>query len=196
MRLFVAVDVGEEVRGSVRRLVAKMKSARREAGSKLLENARFVRPESAHLTLAFLGEVADERLADLVQSLDSVSKPGSFDVHFAGLGAFPMGLKARVLWIGAREGAEKLGALAEKVRQSTGVFRNSGEDEERYVPHLTLCRFRRPQNAAKLAIFSSLQETEVGTCRIDRFLLMRSHLHSDGSVHEALREFPFSAGSS
>ena len=57
MRLFVALELPADLQRAVGELVSQHRPA--------LPKARWVRPENLHLTLAFLGETATERLPDL-----------------------------------------------------------------------------------------------------------------------------------
>lgn len=66
MRLFVALDIPAEVRGAIGDLIARLRDVAR--------GARWVRPEGVHLTLKFIGEVPEERVAAIVEALRGVSR--------------------------------------------------------------------------------------------------------------------------
>ena len=103
---------------------------------------RWVKPENVHLTLMFLGDVVEEDLARVTSILESVcGRHESFEVAPSGFGAFPSARRARILWAGVGEGAERLTALAHDVQRSLESL--GFEPEKRpYRPHLTLGRAR------------------------------------------------------
>src|SRR5438094_1754029 len=93
MRLFIAISFPEQELRAISDRISMVKSK--------LPPASWVRPESQHLTFAFLGE-QDESLIDkiapsLEKGLRSVAK---FTTVLHGHGFFPNSRRARVGWIG------------------------------------------------------------------------------------------------
>jgi 2'-5' RNA ligase len=102
---------------------------------------RWTLPESWHLTLAFYGEVPDERVPELVERLRRAARrhPAA-ELRFAGAGRFD----GRVLWIGCDGSADLLRRLA---RSCAAAGRRSGaaaQESRRFRPHLTLARTQHP----------------------------------------------------
>lgn len=74
---------------------------RREASGAGAPAPRWTRDEHLHLTLAFLPEVADRDLDELVERLGEAAAARSVGpMRLAGGGAFPDAAFARVLWVG------------------------------------------------------------------------------------------------
>jgi 2'-5' RNA ligase len=93
MRLFVALVPPEEAMEHL----AEHLEPRVAAGPDL----RWTDPHQWHVTLAFLGEVAEWRLDDLESGLGAVaSRYAAPTLSVAGAGAFPNPYAARVLWAG------------------------------------------------------------------------------------------------
>ena len=96
---------------------------------------RAVPPEKIHLTLAFLGEVAEDRVAG-VRSAAAAMRWRPFDLVFDTVGWFR---GARVGWTGCSAVAPELSrlqsALTESLRDLGFVL-----DERPYTPHVTLVR--------------------------------------------------------
>jgi len=108
------------------------------------------RSEGLHLTLAFLGDRAPAELAPLEAAGASVAmRHRPFPLRTAGLGGFPEGNRARVLWLGVAPDAA-LEALAADLR---GTLAAAGEafDAKPFRAHLTLARFRRARPVAAFA---------------------------------------------
>ncbi len=133
---------------------------------------RWTRPETWHITLAFLSGVADARLDPLVESLSGI-RSETVPLALEGGLAFPDALRARVLGLRVGPDAERIARLAGRVRRACN--RAGAEvDGARFRAHVTLARSSRPQPAARwldlLDTFSSAPW--VGT----RYVLVESHL--------------------
>ena len=161
--------------------------------AKLLENAqlslqqhgiagRWVKPELAHLTLVFLGEVAESVLVGIQEAgAGAVSRQSPFRLQTGKYGAFPRSSSARTLWWGLEENPE-LSALAHRLRQ--GMLPFAKLEERPFQAHLTLGRFRHPTKLPDLP--------EAPSCSwvADKLILYRSHL-GPTVRHEPLTELTF-----
>ncbi len=136
MRTFVAVFPPPEVREAL------FSAARDLPASKAF---RLIGPEKLHLTLKFLGEVAEDDLRRVTQALELLpAHHEPFDVSTSGFGAFPSERRARILWAGVGEGSESLRAVSKSVEDLLEPA-GFGREERPYVPHLTLGRARGRQ---------------------------------------------------
>ena len=81
-----------------------------------------------HITLAFLGEVAAERLPEVERALDEVTVPRGAELRLRGGGRFGKG-RSTVLWAGVE------GDLAALHRDISGRL---GLVEREFTPHLTV----------------------------------------------------------
>src|SRR5260370_10721369 len=99
--------------------------------------ARWARPEGLHVTLKFVGEVKEEKFAQIKSALAAV-KAAPFPVTFSNAGFFPTPKAPRVFWIGVAggEALRQLAAAIDNATQSAGV----AKEERAYSPHLTLAR--------------------------------------------------------
>jgi RNA 2',3'-cyclic 3'-phosphodiesterase len=103
---------------------------------------RLIGPEKLHLTLKFLGNLAEDDLSRVEQALEQLrGRHEPFEVETSGFGAFPSERRARIFWAGVGEGSGPLRAVARSVDDLLEPA--DFEREERpYVPHLTLGRAR------------------------------------------------------
>ena len=138
--MFVAVPPPDEV---VEHLDAFL-DVRREAA-----DFRWAGIEQMHVTLAFLADVPDRRVEDLVGRLArAAAKRTAFDARITGGGAFPTAANARILWAGL--GLDEL-AGTEMDRLATGTRAAAGRagiavDGGRFRPHVTIARLRAPRD--------------------------------------------------
>lgn len=95
-----------------------------------------------HVTLAFLGETPDARLADVTAAVETAaSGVTAFDVELDRSGRFPPTGRPRVVWLGIGAGAPSLMTLGERVRAELGR-RTIGFDNKPLRAHVTIGRVR------------------------------------------------------
>ena len=143
MRMFVALVPPDEAVEDLEEFLAP----RREAGA-----FRWARPEQFHVTLAFLAEVTDRQLDDLLERLARAGKRRTpFPTRITGGGAFPNAGRARVLWAGldldeqARTELKRLATGARAAASKAGI----AVDGQRFKPHVTVARLGRPAEVSK-----------------------------------------------
>jgi RNA 2',3'-cyclic 3'-phosphodiesterase len=185
MRLFVAMDIPEEVRSSLAALAARLRPACR--------NARWVRIEGLHVTLKFIGEAPSEKVDAIKTALAALSACDPIPVNFRGLGFFPNDRRPRVLWAGIEAGPE-LAALAAKIETALDPL-GIPHDERTFAPHLTLARFEAPRvlDAMQEAVKKS-SRFNFGSATVKEFHLYQSVLKPGGAEYTRLATFSF-AGS-
>ena len=182
MRLFVAIDIPEDVRSAIGALVSKLRPACREA--------RWVRIEGLHVTLKFIGETPAEKAAEIKIALSSLPSRTPIPIHFRGLGFFPHERRPRVLWAGIETGAELAGVATsvEAALHPLGIAR----DERAFSPHLTLARFDTPRGLAALrAAIEKAGPLEFGATTAKEFHLYQSVLKPGGAEYTRLATFSF-----
>jgi|SRR5215469_1089443 len=191
MRLFVALDIDEEIRKKIAQFVERVRG--------LAPHARWVTAESLHVTLKFIGEKPDAMVDDIKAELKRISGE-PFRVSFRGCGFFPTAKSARVFWAGIDADAG-LATLAQAV-DSTLVKLGVPKEAREFSPHLTLARAGggsgapawrkgdRP-NRQFAALQSRLDEApEFGTMAAGEFFLYRSQLSPKGSRYTKIARFP------
>src|SRR5215470_18049293 len=132
MRLFIAADLTDAVRAAIAREQKSIAAAIGRASS-----LRWVKPEHSHLTLVFIGDVADARVSGVIDAIGVEIEMPTFEVVFQGAGAFPPRGAPRVLWIGVVAGASELIALQQALASRVTALGLPLEDRA-FHPHLTL----------------------------------------------------------
>ena len=179
LRLFVALDLTDEVRQRLAGL----------AGG--VPGARWTGLESMHLTLRFIGEVPEDQAMDIDAALAEIRAP-AFTLTFDGVGMFGSGRRARVLWAGV-ERNEALAHLQAKV-ESALVRCGLPAEERKFSPHITLARLKDAPADRIGRFLSDRGLFRAGPMPVDHLTLYRSHLGNGGAVYEALREYPLESG--
>ncbi len=184
MRLFVALEIPSVVREN---LAALLKSLRAVS-----PQTRWVHPENLHVTLKFIGEVQEPKLAAIRSALAGVcsDQPVTFD--FRGLGFFPNDKHPRVFWAGI-EASPNLITLAADIDKAMGTL-GVPRGQRPFSPHLTLARFEPPRLPEKLrATIQGNAACEFGSLHTRQFHLIESKLKPSGAEYTTLESFPFAA---
>src|ERR1700693_4038521 len=108
MRVFVGLDIDPEIRSRMTRYLEGVRGFAPEA--------RWVKPESFHVTLKFIGEQKDELVEEIKRELATV-RAAPFDISFRSQGFFPNARSPRVFWLGIEAG-EQLRQLAKTVDEA------------------------------------------------------------------------------
>ncbi len=194
MRLFVALDIDDAIRGRITRFLDGVRG--------FAPNARWVRPESLHVTLKFIGEKPEVEVEQIKTTLATIAAE-KFEMNFRGYGFFPGARAPRVFWIGLEAGPSlpSLAAIVDEKLASLDI----PKEEHAFNPHLTLARGgsgsgspRKQKSDHANRSFQRLQEElaalpapEFGTMTSREFFLYQSQLSPGGSKYTKLAGFAF-----
>jgi 2'-5' RNA ligase len=179
MRLFVALDLDDGARRAIAALQQRV-----AAGLGADRSIKMVDPARMHLTLVFLGEIAEEDVPAIVDSLSTSIDVRPFAAVFQGMGVFPPRGAPRVLWLAVGEGSDEIVEVQRVVASRLGGLGVTLEPRP-FHPHLTLARWRasRPDRQRVLAAGS---QAVVARVYVDRVTLYQSRLSPAGSAYTAL----------
>ena len=189
MRIFVALDIDDAIRERISRFMDGLRG--------FAPDARWVRPESLHVTLKFVGEKPPEFVEKIKQALSSV-QANATDITFRGYGFFPGPKAPRVFWIGIETGSQ-LASLASAVDDAL-VRLGIPKEEHAFSPHLTLARAggrlarekgRAPNDFQHLQEkLAALTILDFGTMKPREFFLYQSQPQQGGSRYTKIATFP------
>jgi 2'-5' RNA ligase len=168
-RLFVAVDLPETVKKSIKEICTG------------LPDARWVDVQQLHLTLRFIGEVGEQLYQTIKNSLTEISEP-PFSLTLQGVGCFPPKRPPRVLWVGI-ERNEPLMRLAEKTEHILVEKTGLNPEQRKFSPHITIARFREPAPAKVADYLARHSSFRTSTFPVDELHLYSSTLTSAGAEH-------------
>ena len=182
MRLFIALEIPSAVRQNLATLLESMGAITKEP--------RWVRSENLHVTLKFLGEVAESRVDAVRSALGEIRSNDAVVLEFRGLGFFPNEKHPRVFWAGM-EASPNLKTLAgdiERTMEKIGIPREKRE----FSPHLTLARFERPRQPEALRkLIADNQQRGFGSLQTKEFHLIQSKLKPSGAEYTTVATFRF-----
>jgi RNA 2',3'-cyclic 3'-phosphodiesterase len=179
-RLFIAADIDDAARAACARVAEKLRASGWPA--------RWVAPENYHLTVAFLGGVDDERVAELiVAARDAAARVSAFDVPLDTAGAYPNARKPRVAWVGPAADVPAFGALCDAVRRPLATL--GFTFAEHADAHVTLAR-----GDGRMAL-PAVEPPRIAPQRIGSLTLYESITERTGARYVALDRFPLTAAS-
>ncbi|NMO51839.1 RNA 2',3'-cyclic phosphodiesterase [Actinoplanes sp. TBRC 11911] len=167
MRLFIAVYPPAEAADDLAHLVSRLHVSTPDV------NTRLARRDTWHVTLAFLGEVPDERAGDAATAVTETARDvAAPELRIAGGGRFGRG-RFTILWAGVRGDLDPLATrIRRELKRSHVAY-----DRKPFRPHLTIARpgdrlDRGPvdEDRATLAGYQGPAWT------VDTIELVRSHL--------------------
>ncbi len=186
-RTFIALEQDESLQRHLNETMLRLAQA--------LPRLKWVDPASVHLTLAFLGELTDEQLADAMQAGDEAARQiAPFRYRLAQLGTFGSPRQPRVVWAGVDEPTGKLARLQRILNRE--LEQRGFEMEARpFSPHLTLARIKEPLQAAELQTLQRLladKELHAPSpyYRVRHVSVMKSELSRAGAKYTSLRDCP------
>jgi 2'-5' RNA ligase len=191
MRIFIALDIDAAIRERLQQFLDGVRG--------FAPDARWVRPESMHVTLKFVGEKPVEAVGEIQRALGAI-RATAFQISFRGYGFFPNPKSARVFWVGIAAGPE-LAELARAVDETT-VALGIPAEQHAFSPHLTLARRgesgspRSRKGDAPNPVFQRLQEKlaampalDFGAMTAREFFLYQSQLMRGGAKYTKIGRF-------
>lgn len=169
MRVFLALEVGDEVREELGRLEKELRWK--------LPFLKVVPPQNLHITLRFFGDVDNRTLSIIGASLRNRFIGGKFTLRLGKVGGFPSRFGARVVWVGL-EDEGRLRTLSDRLDSLLGDPAIPPRDKP-FVAHITVARSRRPVNVEKF----SVRPVEF---EVRRVVLFKSVLAKPNAIYEPL----------
>jgi 2'-5' RNA ligase len=173
-RLFTAIEVPDEIGEELHRLRMP------------LPGARWIKPESYHITLRFAGDIGNVEAREFIANLAHI-EPDAFELRLSGLGVFG-GDDPHSIWAGV----ETTSALEDLARAHEKAARNAGLSPETraFKPHVTLARLKHPNSDALARYLSRNGGYRSEPFFVSRTLLMSSRPGVGGGPYGIEDRFP------
>ncbi|MFO7839055.1 MAG: RNA 2',3'-cyclic phosphodiesterase [Desulfosalsimonadaceae bacterium] len=184
LRAFVAIPLPEDVAG----LLGEIQSGLQK------ENwpVKWVRPESIHLTLKFLGDIPESEVEQIVSAMQTaVRQFAPLTLSAAGLGAFPSVKRPRVLWCGIGGESHVLARLHAGLDEQLARQLGIEKEGKAFKGHLTLGRVKgKIKPDAVVEAVTSYGDVTSRAFVADSLCLYRSELKPGGAVYTELARVP------
>ena len=184
IRCFIAVKLPALILNEIGDYLAQLK--------KTAPDIRWVKSGSIHITLKFLGEQSQSKVAEVGRKLDGVGglvKP--FNLTVSGAGCFPNRRQPRVFWLGLEQDKSnplfQLNAWVEDQLETLGFEK----EKRRFSPHLTLGRVKQPGDYARIFNFLDEHNFRSESFLVEEVSLIRSELKPSGAVYTAIKKVAF-----
>jgi 2'-5' RNA ligase len=186
IRTFIAVEADPSIRKSAAALIDRLRQS--------AADVKWVAPENLHLTVKFLGDVNADDVAAVCEAVErSVAEVSPFELDFGGAGAFPNLRRPQTIWLGVREGNERMANLADRVERALKRFGFRRETRQ-FRSHLTLGRMRRdgggPGGRELAELLAQFADYEAGRMPVEEIVVFSSQLERTGPIYEAMRRAP------
>lgn len=176
MRLFVAIDVPEEIKKQISELQNKLKFPE--------EQAKCTLSKEQHITLKFLGEVSSEKLSKIQENLRKINFK-QFNAKLNTGASFANESYLRVAWFVA-EPQKEFTELYNQIDQQLKFIES--KEVEHFIPHITLARFKYVNDKTEiLKVVKSLRLS--AEWNINSFKLIESDLTPQGPVYKVIEEY-------
>ena len=183
VRSFIAIELPDELKLGLTQLQAQLKLGKQPW-------VKWVDPHSIHLTLKFLGNVALDKISEIIR-LMGVAAQGipPFHLKVSDLGVFPSLRRVQVAWVGISGEVDKLAQLQQRIESNLAQLGFAPESRP-FTPHLTLARLRDRASPDERQRFGQLiagTKFEASyTIDVDTISLMRSQLTREGAIYSRI----------
>jgi len=168
-RLFVAIDL----RDSTRQLLGALDPQ--------VHGVHWTDPAQMHLTLSFLGDVADEPGVALREKLGAIEF-GAFFLPIVGIGTFSAKGAPKIVWIGVGKAHPHLFQIHKRV-QEAALAAGLDPDLRPWHPHITIARCRNVSAQSLRKFLQSNADLDAGMIHVESFHLYSSTLTPAGPIH-------------
>lgn len=183
IRSFIAIELPDGLKQELNHLEAQLK----KSGP---PGVKWVNPDSIHLTLKFLGNIAQNQIDEITKAMEeAVQGIPPFHLEIKDLGVFPNLKRVQVAWVGISGDVNKLSLLQQNIESKLARLGFTPESRP-FTAHLTLARV---QNRASLdeqqklgQIIASTRFEAIHSIEVNAISLMRSQLTRQGAIYNQI----------
>jgi RNA 2',3'-cyclic 3'-phosphodiesterase len=175
MRTFIAIEIPSEIKSAL----AALQTELRRAGA----DVNWTKPKNLHLTLNFLGEVDERRMAEVEKTcVSSAAEFRPFTLTLKDTGVFPNEKQPRVLWAGLSGDVENVVEMHRRLDERLALI-GFKREEKRFHPHLTVGRLKSNQNSRELLALADAHSLPALSFLVTEIVIMKSELHPAGAEY-------------
>ena len=178
MRAFIALELPQEIK----KALANGQEELKKAGVQ----ARWVKPELSHLTLAFLGSITPKKKEKVEAILEEATKQVKpFSLRLQKVSAFPNLNNPRIIFLDLEGEIEKLHFFVKLLKRGLKKEKIFFDDKP-FACHITLGRIKRKQNLKKIINQIKLEKVKFVA---DKVSFMESTLTPSVPIYRTLKSY-------
>ncbi len=170
-RCFVSINLGREAILEIKKI---QKFVKKDFVGKLTET------KNLHLTLKFLGEIDENRVLEVRESLKKI-KFKEFEAKFGKVGIFNEN-SIRIIWI------ELLGNIIYLQKEVDLALSDLFKKEKYFMSHITIARVKKVYDKNRLIRKINSLKTN-SSFSVKKFYLMESKLSPEGPIYSVIEEY-------
>jgi 2'-5' RNA ligase len=179
LRIFLALDLDDDIRSGLIRIRDKIDLG----GAKV----KWVDPEQLHITLKFLGDIADDTVRQVHLVAQQVARQMSpFKFRVRNVLCVPSGGPVRMFWAGVEDAGDSMKSLHGVLDEAMGGLNFRREDRE-FSPHITLARVKFAPNPQQIRrTVQAVSGADFGVQLVEELVVYSSQLTPSGPVYSAI----------
>jgi len=182
IRAFIAIELPDELKVGLGQIESQLKSEEQSW-------VKWVDPNSVHLTLKFLGNIAIDRTGEITRAIEEAARGiPPFRLEVRDLGVFPNLKRVQVAWVGLSGEVDKLSQLQQRLESNLERL-NFTPESRKFTPHLTIARLRDRASLDERQRFGQIISStkfKAVIIKVDAISLMRSQLARTGAIYSRL----------
>lgn len=171
MRTFIAVLLPEDIKNKIYEI---------EENEIKQEGVKLVEKENLHLTLAFLGELKEERVEQVKSKISEINFK-KFKIKLKGLSTFPGFLRVIYIDVESEELKKLHSEIVKKLKELNLIF------DTNFYGHITIARVNKVTKDQVEKLKSKIEEKkelDLGEFEVEKIYVMSSTLTQDGPIYK------------
>lgn len=180
IRTFICFELSNNIRDQLQTIQNQLKPKH--------NGVKWVKPESIHLTLLFLGDIEQEQVDRVIRAVQTACESiRPFTLTLKDTGAFPDFKRPRVFWVGVSDKDQQLIRCYEKIESE---LEHSGFPKEKrsFSPHLTIGRVKNSQGISRISTELEAMKPDPISFPAREVVVMQSKLMPSGAVYTPLKK--------
>ena len=184
-RCFIAIELEKAFQDTIADVQQRLKDSSADVS--------WVKPQIAHITLKFLGDVPAKKIDSVKETFrDALKDSRKFEITLEHWGAFPKIEFPQIIWIGVQDETQTCLKIADILENKFATLGFKKERRE-FHPHITIGRIRSGKSPG--ALTEALRHQPVPhdhSQTVEHVTLFKSTLTSQGPIYDPLETFHFS----
>jgi len=178
LRLFVAIELSDEMQMTIATLVDRLRSK--------CSGVRWIPQTQWHLTVKFLGEVPDGNVNAICEGIaNAAGGSEAFELRSRGCGCFPPRGGARIVWAGVDDSSGRLlqcVAAVEDEMEQLGFSR----EQRPFAAHVTVGRVKEDSSRGRIRETVESESLQTVAQEVKELVVMSSILHPTGPEYSVI----------